>query len=391
VNGERGQMTRPYRILTTALHSLALFMAMMLSAAPTAAADDLATMTSLSEKALRLYDELDFQRAEVVLQQALKVAESAGLDNAPLTARIHLYLGMVRLAGLQQRDAAAEQFRIAKRIDPAVAPPEGLFNPEVAALFAATQPDGAQSTQPAQKSGEEADGTGSESGDRENAAPPPLAGVHHKPRKAKRQVDANPDEEDESSGEPRPFFLALGLGTGGGTATGHIDMKAGVNPNKAPGHFALSQLGQATIAAGYFWSRAVLVALEARLQLVTGPTPHCESGGTNCTSTPGFAAAGLVKVSYFLGQEALRGFVTGGLGAGAIRQVVTLTGLSDCGRTGTQQCVDTVTGGPLLLAVGGGAAYLLDPLVLLAGVTTNLGVPNVMLNVDLTIGAGLRF
>ena len=392
-------MNRPRRILPpSARCSLALLLAMLLPTGLAAAADDLATMTSLGEKALRLYDELDFPRAEVVLLQALKVAETAGLENAPLTARIHLYLGMVRFTGLQQPDAAAEQFRIAKRINPSVAPPAGLFNPEVAALFAASQPEGAQPAPPAQKSGDEggpnSGDDGNESGDRENSAPPPPTVVRPARRRPRVRLKADDASEDAdgASAHARPYFLALGLGSGGGTASGHIDMK-GVTPNKAPGRFALSQLGHATVTAGYFWSRSLLIALEARLQFVTGPTSHCDSGGANCSDASSFAAAGLVKASYFVGPEALRGFVTGGLGGGTIQQVVTLTGLPDCGPAGTQQCVDTVTGGPLWLALGGGVAYQLDrfPVVLLAGVTANLGLPSIMLNVDVTIGAGLRF
>jgi hypothetical protein len=45
----------------------------------------------------------------------------------------------------------------------------------------------------------------------------------------------------------------------------------------------------------------------------------------------------------------------------------------------------------VLIAAGGGAAYTLGPVLVLAGLTANLGFPDFMLNIDLTLGAGVRF
>jgi hypothetical protein len=45
----------------------------------------------------------------------------------------------------------------------------------------------------------------------------------------------------------------------------------------------------------------------------------------------------------------------------------------------------------VLIAAGGGAAYALGPVLVLGGLTANLGFPELMLNVDLTLGAGVRF
>jgi len=61
----------------------------------------------------------------------------------------------------------------------------------------------------------------------------------------------------------------------------------------------------------------------------------------------------------------------------------------DCGN-GTEQCIDTVTGGPLLLAAGGGVAYQLGKVALLGSVTATVGAPNFILNIDATLGLGLR-
>ena len=68
-----------------------------------------------------------------------------------------------------------------------------------------------------------------------------------------------------------------------------------------------------------------------------------------------------------------------------------LNGLPDCGRSGDQQCYDTVAGGPVFAAVGGGVAYDAGPLLLQAAATANVGFPSFMLNIDLTLGVGLIF
>ena len=65
----------------------------------------------------------------------------------------------------------------------------------------------------------------------------------------------------------------------------------------------------------------------------------------------------------------------------------------ECGGTAqshTDQCYDTVAGGPFIAAAGGGAAYDLGPILLLGSLTAHLGVPDMMLNVDALLGVGLR-
>jgi len=351
-------------------------------------------LADLGQKALKQYDELDFNHAKATLEQALAPAKTGGLDQSPIAARLHLYLGLVLAAGLQRPDDAGTEFKVAVEIDPAIYPPDGLFNPEVAALFAAARassaseepvaaaPDANEETAPGGDQTATETGRTDADGEKRPPAPP------HPP------VATATDEEEEVSGEGDapaqlgPYFVALGLGAGGGTASGHIDMK-GVTPSTAPGGFAMSGLGHVTMSAGYFWSRAWLFALDARMQLVSGPTPHCE--GSVCSQPSGFAAAVLAKATYFRGDGPFKLFGTAGVGGGNIRQIVKLDGLTDCGQSGHQQCFDTVTGGPVLFAAGGGGAYALGPVLVLAGLTANLGLPDFMLNVDLTLGAGVRF
>jgi hypothetical protein len=354
----------------TVVRAVALGLALVLATASGARAGDIdpLRLADLGQRALRLYDELDFNRAKATLDQALAAAKAGGLDQSPIAARLHLYLGLVLAAGLQRPDDAAAEFKLAADIDPAIYPPDGLFNPEVTALFAAARSVLAS--------------------DAPATPPGPPAGASDEPPAAPHDDDEDLAAEAAAPGETRPYFLALGLGAGGGTASGHIDMK-GVTPSTAPGGFAMSELGHVTMSAGYFWSRDWLFALEARVQLVSGPTPHCAR--SVCSEPPGFAAAVLAKASYFRGDGPFKLFATGGVGGGNIRQIVKLNGLPDCGQSGQQQCYDTVTGGPVLVAAGGGAAYALGPVLVLAGLTANLGFPDFMLNVDLTLGAGVRF
>jgi hypothetical protein len=384
---------------------MALGLALLLAAGSGARAGDIdpLRLADLGQKALRLYDELDFNRAKATLDQALAAAKSSGLDQSPIAARLHLYRGLVLAAGLQRPDDASAAFRLAVQIDPTIYPPEGLFNPQVAALFAAARASSGSGPPAAVAPAAGASDANTESGDQtategtdahadadgDKPARPPAP----PPKPPQPPVAATDDDEDVAGAGGAPpgpgrYFLALGLGAGGGTASGHIDMK-GVTPSTAPGGFAMSELAHVTMSAGYFWSRDWLFALEARLQLVSGPTPHCE--GSVCSQPSGFAAAVLAKATYFRGEGPFKLFGTAGLGAGNIRQIVKLNGLPDCGQSGHEQCFDTVTGGPVLIAAGGGAAYALGPVLVLAGLTANLGFPDLMLNVDLTLSAGVRF
>src|SRR5678810_204624 len=101
-----------------------------LLAAPAMGADDpTAPISELDQRALQAYDDLDFEKARSLLQQALRAVDAAELGKNPVAARTHLYLGMVLLGGFAQRDAAVEQFKAALAIQPDVAPPRGRFNP----------------------------------------------------------------------------------------------------------------------------------------------------------------------------------------------------------------------------------------------------------------------
>ncbi len=371
-------------------------MALVLSTSKAGAQSGSAEIEKLNKQALDAYDGLSFDQAKTLLEQALAEAQSAGLATTPIAARTHLNLGMVLIAGFQetrgpgrgaQRDEAVEHFRSAFKIQPDIMPPPGLFNPEVQTVFDETKAKV----------------------DRERAAEPPKPTPRPIKARAEReskedQGETGEEEEEASTASRSPIFLSLGLGSGFGVAKGHLDANkdiyignSTVADNSWSGGVAPSRLGHVVAAVGYFVSANLMLSVEGRLQIISGttPTPTTASCMPSC-SPPGTAFAGLAKASFFLTQGQLRPFLSAGVGGGNIRQVVEVKGATDCGKVpagatnGTAQCVDTVTGGPLLLAAGGGIAYEMGSLALLGTLTANVGVPQLMLNVDAVVGLGLR-
>jgi len=345
-----------------------------------ARADDAADIDDLNKQALEAFDGLNFDQAKSLLDQALTKGDLGGLDHDPAYARAHLYMGMLLIAGFQQRDDAIEHFKTALKITPDIAAPAGLFNPEVQAAF-----DEAKQQVETEKAAER---------------------KVVRPRRPVHPVAKTPAKTEEKDDGEQKFFIALGLGTGAGIGRGKLDTntdvaKNGTGDNSWSGGLASSRLGHITLAGGYLLSRELMLSLEGRLQIITGTTQGTGSSKcpTSC-SPPSTAFAVMAKATYYLSPGPLRPFVSGGIGAGAIREVVKLTvtpnpadpnPTTHCGSSGMDPtCVDTVTGGPLLLAAGGGVSYDLGAVDLLAGLTANVGVPNFMLNVDLTLGVGMR-
>jgi hypothetical protein len=84
-------------------------------------------------------------------------------------------------------------------------------------------------------------------------------------------------------------------------------------------------------------------------------------------------------------------FLTGGLGGGHIRHVVTLSALKDCGANRNETCVDTVAAGPLLMSAGGGLLFDLgDSVGLVAAVNAQVGAPRFTFNVDFNGGVAFH-
>ncbi|HEX2658205.1 MAG TPA: tetratricopeptide repeat protein [Polyangia bacterium] len=360
----------------------------VLFAGPAWSASDSGDLATMNKQALEAFDGLNFDQAKTLLEKAISEAESAGLGNDPELARAHLNLGMLLIAGFQNRDDAMEHFKAALTIQPDITAPPGLFNPEVQSAF-----DEAKSKIVSDKEAE-----------REAWKAKKAARARQTATATKRRPAASAASEEEGSG----FYLALGLGSGLGVSKGKLDAnndvaKGGTGDNGWSGGLAPSRLGHVVATVGYFVSPDLLLTLDGRLQIISGTTPVTSASDcitTPCTTRkpPSTAFAVLAKANYYFSSGDLRPYISGGLGGGAIRQVVkinvtpaTPTDTTHCGASGNDPtCVDTVTGGPFLLAAGGGIAYQVGSVALLAGLDTNIGIPKFMLNFDLTLGVGFR-
>jgi hypothetical protein len=344
--------------------------------APPARAQDsagAAKINRLNKQALDAFDSLNFDQAKTLLEQALAEADTGGLTSDESVARTHLNLGMLLIAGFQQKEQAVDHFKAALKAKPDITAPPGLFNPEVQVVFDEVKANLETEPEP----------------------PAPVAKPRPTPvATATAGTEAEGEEEEEDTDAQPTMLLSIGLGSGFGYASSHLDTNKDLvyqndKLDNSWSGVAPSRLGHIVVSAGYYVSRQLVLSLEGRIQIISGttPTPLSENCIPSC-KPPGTAIAGLLKASWFFSSDKLSPFVSGGVGAGSIRQVVKPNGLS-CG-TPAVQCVDTVTGGPLLLAVGGGIAYQLGTVALLGSVTTNLGVPNFMLNVDAVLGLALR-
>ena len=367
------------------------------AAARPALAIDAGGIDKLSKQALEAFDGLNFDQAKSLLEKAIADAGESGLDKDASVARAHLNLGMVLIAGFQQRDEAIQHFKAALSIQPKIAPPAGLFNPEAQSAFDEAK-ESAASEREAQIAA---------------LAPARQARPVARAKRADPAKESGEEAEQSEEGDHRGsgFYVAFGLGSGGGIARGDLDTNKNLLQRTGPdgalvvdnswsGCFATSRLLHLTLDVGYFVSRDLLVSLGGRLQLVSG-TSDVVGSPPSCPMTcspPSTAFAVMAKATYFFLSGPVRPFVVGGLGGGAIRQVVKLNVRPDetdgvtthCGSSGKDACVDTVTGGPFLIAAGGGVAYEVGSVALLASLVSNVGIPHFMLNFDLTLGVGLR-
>jgi hypothetical protein len=194
-------------------------------------------------------------------------------------------------------------------------------------------------------------------------------------------------EEEEQEGEGK-YFAGLLVGSGVGYASGMGEVNA---DTKVSGAFSGALLGHFAPEVGYWMDSNFLLSLQGRFQLVTGPTEVLDERG-NTFSPIHAALAVFAKASYFLGSGNLRPFVSGALGGGQIRHVVTFGNLMDCGATKDQKCVDSVVAGPLIAAVGGGVMYKLSPAIgLVAASNAQVAAPKFTFNLDFNAGVAFSF
>ena len=193
------------------------------------------------------------------------------------------------------------------------------------------------------------------------------------------------ESEEENGGH---WFVSVLVGSGVGYATGTGETNANL---PVSGSFASTSLGQVSPEVGYWVAPDLLISAQGRIQLVTGPTEVVDSTG-RVYPPADVALALFLKASLFFGSESFRPFISGGLGGGQIRHVVTFGAYHDCGATRSQTCVDSVVAGPALAQVGGGFVYkLTSTFGIEASSNLQIAEPKFTFNVDLNAGVAFNF
>jgi len=299
--------------------------------------DPAADVERLDKAALEAYDSLNFEQARKQLSQALDLCDSQSLG-PELTAKTHLYLGMVLIAAFSEKTEARLHFQSALKLKPDLVAPKSLFNPEAQALF-----EEVKASAEAQSSAASDDNE-----DKTTVAPPPPVRRPVPVRKAGRKADDEP--EVIGSG----IFLSVGAGFGFGVANGTLETN---QASLVSGGGSLTAEKPLHIFGefGYALSPTMLLSAQLRLGFQSGTTQVTNDQGCTVTAPchpPTTAFAGLAKMTWFFGPEStVVPFVSAGIGAGYIRHVVKFklndAGGGDCGGDGMPACVDTVKGGPV--------------------------------------------
>jgi hypothetical protein len=211
---------------------------------------------------------------------------------------------------------------------------------------------------------------------------------------AEKKRDSDDDstsvrEEGEAEEEvSHPWFIGILLGSGVGYTSGTGETNANL---PVPGAFAATSLGHVAPEVGYWIRPDLMLSAQARLQLVSGPTELVDPSG-HVYQPAGWAFALFAKASMFFGSGDLRPFISGGIGAGQIRHVVTFGAYTDCGATRNQTCVDSVVAGPALAEAGGGLLYKLTPTFgLEASSNMQVAAPKFTFNIDFNAGVAVSF
>lgn len=100
--------------------ALAVLVLLGFASERTAHADAKKDVQQKLKEAMENFDLLEYEEAKKLLGQALSIAKKGRLDKDPIAAQIHVRLGIVQLAGLQDADAAKASFAAAVAIDPKV-------------------------------------------------------------------------------------------------------------------------------------------------------------------------------------------------------------------------------------------------------------------------------
>ena len=210
----------------------------------------------------------------------------------------------------------------------------------------------------------------------------------HADATVERKAQPRKRSEDEDEGNAGKVFVSLLVGSGFGYVSGNGEVNA---DTPVSGTFSGALLGHIAPEVGYWWKSDVMLSLQGRFQLVTGTTGYSQDGRQH-DPVPA-ALAVFAKATWLTSTSgSLRPFLSGGLGGGQIRHVVTFGNLNDCGSNGAQTCKDSVVAGPLLAEVGGGIFYKLsDSVDLVLSSNAQVAAPKFTLNVDFNAGVGFVF
>jgi hypothetical protein len=205
------------------------------------------------------------------------------------------------------------------------------------------------------------------------------------------RLPVEPTDEDEEDAMPsRRLYLAVLVGSGAGWAAGAGDTNADTRLD--PSGFAFAQLGHLAPEVGYWVAPGVMLSVQGRLQSVVGTNDvHGPDGRVHRSANSAFAA--FAKATWFAdGRKGFRPFFSLAAGGGYIRHVVTFASLNDCGPAANETCVDTIKAGPVAAGPGAGVIAELSPtFAAVLQANTQLTFPAFTLNLDLNLGAALRF
>jgi hypothetical protein len=111
----------------------ALFLVLLLCAAPAGAAPKDARATDLADAAMNDFEAERFEKAVAGLEKALKLCKWGCSE--PVRARLHRDLGVVYITGLGDRKRGREQFSKALALEPRIELDSALITPAVAGAF----------------------------------------------------------------------------------------------------------------------------------------------------------------------------------------------------------------------------------------------------------------
>ena len=121
------------RLLAAACAVLAF--AALVVRSPQAWADAKQDIAAKAKEAMSNYDNFESDTARKLLNEALTIAKKSKLENDPAVAKVHLYLGIVYFAGLNQVDSAKLEFLTAAQIDPKIQIEPAYRRPDLAKLL----------------------------------------------------------------------------------------------------------------------------------------------------------------------------------------------------------------------------------------------------------------